>query len=477
MHNWISNDTLKCLSVECAFPLKTVLQDSLYYPACGKDGSPVRHANALKVNSFVYADTFTTHDDLDRALATESFRGYRIVGQRDLTPDDLLPHGWELRLPKGCNETVHKAYADAMRRADASPSTAFGCWIVFERDPTLSDQHGPASLSLLYIRGEGAATYQALYVEQKILPKILAIIRPGTGLGGNFAMFEEFLRDVVRMHPLGMPPQMLQWHPTNEQNQMPDPVWFKFYPKKLLGPLDKDHEPEFSLSLFELQVISFTPFVSLKSISAFEIRGPLVHDWECRYTDNGAPHAQGSGLQLINFTVRGKEDLTESLTAAGSNLGQLWQQVFVEHRLIYILKSQTYPILYVGITNKGLQKGVFGASGRLAHHIRKVFAILGTGTNHTSGWRAHAIARYRDLIAQHENPLDHDSVLTHFADDLEISFGVFSSNESIPEAHEGYVLCAAFEKFSGTENSLQIMNTGAMEYTPIEIQYFESQST
>lgn len=47
----ISQETIGSMS----FPLREVLEGSLYYPASGTDGSPIRHWQ-LGVNSFVYVD-------------------------------------------------------------------------------------------------------------------------------------------------------------------------------------------------------------------------------------------------------------------------------------------------------------------------------------------------------------------------------------------------------------------------------------
>jgi hypothetical protein len=250
MYDWTDETIAKSLSGQGAFPLSTVLQDSLYYPASGFDGSPIRHANPLKANSFVYADTFATEADFGRALICESFRGYSIFGQRILSQSDLTPSGWKPVVPKGFEEKLQNAYCDAMRMANANSGTAFARWIVFVRNADLGVEHGPHSFSLLLIRGEGVATYQALYGAQEVLPKIVAIVRPGISFGGNYSMFEEFLYGVMNMHPLGMPPELLEWHFRDRADRISSLVWREMYPRKLLGPLSKDREPNFALSLY-----------------------------------------------------------------------------------------------------------------------------------------------------------------------------------------------------------------------------------
>ncbi|MCF8227153.1 MAG: hypothetical protein K9J30_14850 [Bacteroidales bacterium] len=68
--------------------------------------------------------------------------------------------------------------------------------------------HGPKRFSLLYLGGEGVASYQALYWTNQMKPKALAIIQPGTGFGLNWTDFRDENRDlgwVVRNNPSGEP--------------------------------------------------------------------------------------------------------------------------------------------------------------------------------------------------------------------------------------------------------------------------------
>lgn len=91
--------------------------------------------------------------------------------------------------------------------------------------------HGPVRFSLLFIGGEGVATYQALYWSNKTTAKAVAIIHPGTGSGFNWTNFldgEKALGYTVTKNPYGQPDSMishsrelLHWHgyphPTNER--------------------------------------------------------------------------------------------------------------------------------------------------------------------------------------------------------------------------------------------------------------------
>lgn len=223
-------------------------------------------------------------------------------------------------------------------------------------------------------------------------------------------------------------------------------------------------------------MLTFTPFVCFTDVSEFRIGGPLSREWDCSYvqTDGNSgsstPSGNGSGLTLKNFEARELADILARSTSFGSEIRRCWDKVSSVNRLIYIVKSERYPILYVGITEGGLGKGVFGASGRLAHHVRKIFAIKnGKSTNHTLGWRPHAAERYQNLRNEHANM--NELECTNFADDLQIAFGTFEAEDQNPADHEGYVLCVAFERLQGTASSLRVMNTGAMLYKPVGIRF------
>lgn len=256
MKDWLTTEIQNCLDANNSLPLQDILADSLFYPAAGVDGSPVRHAKLLGVNSFVYVDTITSEGKLDETFILEPFRGYQIFGQRGLVKEDLIPNGWAPRLPESFDQGLMEQYNFTMRLTNANPLTAFATWFILKRDQELDDTHGPESFSFLYIRGEGVATYQALYIEQKILPSIVAIIRPGTGFGGNYGDFEELFFNVAAMHSEGMPPRLLEWHSRKHPNRNVDSPWVKHYPTRLLEPLPKDDEPGFALSLYGTQKLT-----------------------------------------------------------------------------------------------------------------------------------------------------------------------------------------------------------------------------
>ena len=183
-------------------PIREILTNSAFYPACGIDGGLVRDCNinrqAWGINSFVYSDYALDPDEFLKNAS--DFNGYSILAIRDLKLHDLVPNGWNQKLPPGFNITKYNQYSHHWR--------AYAYWLVYERNTEYSAEHGPMRFSLLYIGGEAVATYQALYCQNQIVPVALALIRPGNGFGLNYTDFnqsEAHLHWVVQSNLAGMP--------------------------------------------------------------------------------------------------------------------------------------------------------------------------------------------------------------------------------------------------------------------------------
>jgi hypothetical protein len=167
----------------CAFPLRDALEHSLYYPAAGIDGRPVQFLGGF-IQSFFYVDYGVQERDLEEAV--HGFLGYRVAGRKHLREVDLAPNGWSPRIPPQCDMSRLEQL-----RAMGFLKKPFADWYVFDRESHLGKDHGPKRFSLVYICGDGVATYQALYWPNKIAPKVLAIIQPGAGFGGNYTDFRD----------------------------------------------------------------------------------------------------------------------------------------------------------------------------------------------------------------------------------------------------------------------------------------------
>ncbi|QVM85180.1 hypothetical protein [Novosphingobium decolorationis] len=192
------------------FPLEKILENSLYYPACGFDGRPVQFLGGF-VHGFIYVDYLVENQSVvDRASSSESgFSGYRLIGSKELKVSDLAPQGWAPRVPLQFRQDLQKF--QSIQRRWTMPE-AFATWYVFERASGLSDEHGPMRFSLLHICGDGVTTYQALYHTAGCAPEVLAIIQPGTGFGGNYTDFRDptgFFAWTVLHNPAGATPEYL----------------------------------------------------------------------------------------------------------------------------------------------------------------------------------------------------------------------------------------------------------------------------
>lgn len=201
-------------------PIRSLLEHSLYYAACGRDGDPVRYLGGF-VHSYVFVDYTTGRDAVLASLrdSHHGFHGYRILHWRDVGVDELMPQG--VPPPR----TGEKLPAHLLRFEDCI-KPPFALWVVFEREPAFGAEHGPERLSLLYIGGEGVATFQALYHGHRCAPDVVAIIRPGTSFGFNWTDFcdpsREFARCVLN-NPTGAPRHLLvgeMWGHTSDR-----PCW------------------------------------------------------------------------------------------------------------------------------------------------------------------------------------------------------------------------------------------------------------
>jgi hypothetical protein len=231
------------------FPLRDLLNDSLFYPASGIDGTPIRYW-IPGILSFVYVDTSVTKTTYEYVIHNEPPKGYSVLAYRYLNPSDLAPNGYEIELHKDIDA---ETYISRMHMVGASPATSFALWTVFERDENLNDDHGPARFSLLFIRAEAIATYQAIFIGNQVCPHAIAILRPGTGFGGNYSNFEEVMKDVIQSNPAGMPRLLMQWHESNSDSIHPDAPWDTHYRDRIIGPLKKDNDQGFSISVYSLQ--------------------------------------------------------------------------------------------------------------------------------------------------------------------------------------------------------------------------------
>ena len=169
-------------------PMDDLLKDSVYYPASRTDGRPIALCNTvwrrLGVNSFVYCDFDLSEKEF--LADTHTMHGYHVLAHRHLDPSEYIPEGWKLEMAQERGDGRRGGYWDTFLGHGGPEHCA--CWVVFERDEDMSPIHGPERLSVLFVCGEGLATFQQLYCSRGIAPKMLCFIQCW-GFAGNWTNF------------------------------------------------------------------------------------------------------------------------------------------------------------------------------------------------------------------------------------------------------------------------------------------------
>jgi hypothetical protein len=194
--------------VHAEFDLTNILNDSLFYPSCGLNGTPVAFL-AGNIHSFVYGDLAISRErflaNLNGDDEDSGFMGYRSILQQDIQRQDVVPEGWGPPL-------LPRSRLDKLRHAERQ-CVPFGHWSVWARREEKGEEFGPALFSFFYLGGENSALYQGLYNRTGIAPRILAIIQPGGGCGGGgweqIDRQESFFHEVVAANSGGLPPYLL----------------------------------------------------------------------------------------------------------------------------------------------------------------------------------------------------------------------------------------------------------------------------
>ncbi len=208
-----------------------LLIDSLYYPACGFNGTPVKYL-AGNIYSFVYADYGINKEDFLQNLNGNGpdcgFKNYHSICQREIYYNDIVPKNWRPTL-------IPSRDSSRIRLLQKEQScTPFAHWSVWHRNPTVSDECGPIRFSFFFLAGEMSAIYQGLYCRLNISPKILAVIQPGS-FGGeweNAAANDSFFKRVVSSNRAGLPEYLL--HGGFGRGFYEEPCWWEYNGQRLV---------------------------------------------------------------------------------------------------------------------------------------------------------------------------------------------------------------------------------------------------
>ncbi len=157
---------------------------TVYYPGSGDDGQPVKLcALAHAAHAFLYVDQSVERETLAETLRNpeRGLRGYAVVHQEQLTEDRLRPGGW----------TPHVSPEEAQRSTRFKDSFAvpFAWFVAFDRQEGFGDDHGPERLAILFVGGDGVASYDALYCQEDGTPPPFLAVIQDHGFGGSYTSF------------------------------------------------------------------------------------------------------------------------------------------------------------------------------------------------------------------------------------------------------------------------------------------------
>jgi hypothetical protein len=203
------------------FDVHKVLKDSLYYPSSGYDGKPIKFFTG-NVYSFVYVDQSTTPESLQATINKNGIKGYKQIHKQDIPMHQLIPNGWSVVIKP---QREHEYHHPANYRSWIKPG--FCQWFIFEATETKDGEEKPTRFSLLFLCGDGPASYQALYLSNRIKPKIVAILQPGHGFGGNWTNYRDpnaiFAKSVT--HNRSLMPDYLVDGGNGYENSYTEPIW------------------------------------------------------------------------------------------------------------------------------------------------------------------------------------------------------------------------------------------------------------
>lgn len=177
------------------FDVKAILEESVFYPASGIDASDIECLSG-KLNSFVHVDYSTPREVVEPGMQYHfEGVGYDLIGIKnvsrdELTPNGFIPNNFELNEHERQRLESHDFIRDRFNCINFEP---FALWAVYQLNPSKTGKtEGKVKrFSLLHIGGEACATFEAIYLSNKVNPAAVAIISPGEGYGDNWTKFRD----------------------------------------------------------------------------------------------------------------------------------------------------------------------------------------------------------------------------------------------------------------------------------------------
>lgn len=200
-------------------PFNLLVQDSVYYPACGFDGDVANLCMGFS-HSFIYVDNLCLWDGVSketvyqRLNADYSFKYFKKIYQQEYSYEEILG--------------PHKVQEEPLRDGDGNPEYGlkplpfFAILTILE--PSIGHDHKSIGsdtstihhvyerLAFLYICDDGCRAFEKIYQSHKARPKVIAIIQPGDAFGGNWTSYydeKKIFSRIVHKNPGGLPEIMI----------------------------------------------------------------------------------------------------------------------------------------------------------------------------------------------------------------------------------------------------------------------------
>ena len=157
----------------------------VYYPGSGDDGEPVRIFNqSHSAHVFLYVDYGVSRERLETQLRDGYFTGYHSLGRiefkaEDIAKVDFVPHVDLSRISRWGKELQRRVTAGVK---------PFCMMDILERDQDRNDSFGAERLAVIFLCGDGIASYDAMF-GSKVYHAPFAIILHDHGFGGNYDKF------------------------------------------------------------------------------------------------------------------------------------------------------------------------------------------------------------------------------------------------------------------------------------------------
>jgi hypothetical protein len=194
----------------------------VFYPGSGNDGQPINTFNAAHAcHLYIYCDYMLTRQELENQLETTPFKGYKVIGTNELSLSNLAP-SWHPHVP------ITQELIDRVKHFSTIQPYCF--MTVFERQSEFTDAHGAKRFAVIFIGGDGIASYDALFGNKNFIAP-LAVVLQDHGFGGNYAGFgKNSLLETIAIKSNCFPKLLLVGSICTEE-------WNGFYPLGAPGSL------------------------------------------------------------------------------------------------------------------------------------------------------------------------------------------------------------------------------------------------